>query len=185
MKLSILIPTLEKRKLQFEQLRSYLKKQILELDAIEDVEILFMRDNGEQTIGEKRNTLLSTAKGKYSCFIDDDDWVCGDYVNLLLKGIEADPDCISLIGIITTNSKNPKRFIHSNIYRDYEVRNGEYVRPPNHLNCIKSSIAKQFEFPEMNFGEDTDWAMQICKAGVLKKEHKVFKPIYFYNYIPK
>ena len=58
-----------------------------------------------------------------------------------------------------------------------------YERYPNHLNCIKSSIAKQFKFPEINFGEDTLWADKVFKSGLIKTEHFIDKVIYHYKYI--
>ena len=51
------------------------------------------------------------------------------------------------------------------------------------IDAAKSEIAKQFKFPIKNFGEDTDWAMQICKSGLLKKEVEVNKIIYYYQFI--
>jgi len=62
----------------------------------------------------------------------------------------------------------------------YEVR---YERFPNHLNCIKSSIAKQFIFPEKNHGEDTDWATQVHRSGLIQTEHYIKEVIYYYDYI--
>ena len=60
-----------------------------------------------------------------------------------------------------------------------------YERYPNHLNCIKASIAKQFKFPEKNHGEDTDWATQIHKSGLLKSEYQIDDVIYYYDWRSK
>jgi hypothetical protein len=53
------------------------------------------------------------------------------------------------------------------------------------LNCIKASIAKQFKFPEINHGEDTQWATQIKESGLLKKEVYIDKILYHYQYVTK
>lgn len=178
--LSILIPTLDSR-ISFRQaLLEQLATQAIE----KPVEILL--DNSNSTIGEKRNNLLQAASGKYVAFIDDDDVIADDYISLIVGGLEADTDlydCCSLDGIITTNGKYPKRFTHSIQYNSYYEKDGILYRPPNHLNTIRASIAKQFKFPEINFGEDTDWAMQICKSGLLKKEYYVDHTLYYYKYI--
>ena len=180
MKLSILICTLEQRKQYFDRLIRQLQPQ-----KTNDVEILFLRDNRQASIGTKRNLLLQSAQGDYTAFIDDDDRVSTRYVNLLLEGIEQGVDCCSLIGEITFNGRRPQKFIHSIEYKEYFERGKVYYRPPNHLNCIKAEISKQFVFPEINMYEDTNWAMQICDAGVLKTEHKIEETLYFYDWIKK
>jgi glycosyltransferase involved in cell wall biosynthesis len=148
-----------------------------------DVEILFQIDNGEITIGQKRNDLLSRARGEYLCFIDDDDRISSNYISLVLESIETKPDCCSLIGLITTDGGNAKNFIHSIKYNNWYEENNIYYRPPNHLNCIKSQIAKQFKFPCISNGEDKDWSMQIAQSGLLKKEYEIKETIYFYDYL--
>jgi glycosyltransferase involved in cell wall biosynthesis len=149
----------------------------------EHVEVLTHEDNGELDIGAKRNILLNRASGDYLCFIDDDDRISVDYVDQILNGIKENPDCCSLVGEITFNGKDPKMFVHSIDYNEYFEKNGVYYRPPNHLNAIRSDIAKKFVFPSLNHGEDTDWALQIRDANVLKKESKIQKTIYYYDYI--
>lgn len=175
-KLSILICHLPNRAKIFQRLMRILNPQLS--TKVE----LCVHDQVSITIGEKRNNLLQEAKGEYVAFIDDDDWVSNDYVSLLMEGINKGVDCCSLIGEITFDGKNPKKFIHSRFYSHYFEDGNVYYRPPNHLNCIKSSIAKQFSFTNKNHGEDTDWAMQICRAKVLKTEHKIEKTIYHYDF---
>lgn len=149
-------------------------------------EVLVELDNKEHSIGWKRNRLIERASGHYVAFIDDDDRISDTYFKNIFEGIERGKDCCSLTGIITEDGNNPLVFQHSIKYREYKT-NPEgmpvrYERYPNHLNCIKSSIAKQFRFPEINHGEDTDFATQIFKAEVLKTEHWIEDVIYYYDY---
>ena len=183
--LSVLICTIRERKVFFDRLYSKLKNQINKfcLNGIVDIE--YICDNRELKIGAKRNMLVQKAKGKYVCFIDDDDDISDDYLKLLVEACKNDKDCVSLTGQITTNGTNPKRFIHSVMYKEYKEVNNIYFRPPNHLNCIRHSIAKKFTFEAKNFGEDTDWAMEICKSGIIKTETYIDKIIYFYNFVTK
>lgn len=185
-KLSILIPTLKERYNSFANLYSNLHKQVSLLPISEYVEILHISDNREISIGEKRNKLLSMAKGEFSVFIDDDDRVSNLYINNIVNSIinNKDIDCVGFKGIITFDGKNPKEFIHSLKYREYSQNDATYFRPPNHLNPIKSTISKAFKFKEINFGEDTDWAMAICNSGLLKNEYMIESDImYYYDYI--
>lgn len=186
MKLSILIPTITKRSELFKGLFAELNLQITDLGATNEVEILW--DNSDvKTIGEKRNSLLARASGKYTAFIDDDDEVYEYYLSELLMGIASGPDCISLHGIMTTNGANPEHFEHSIKYKEYRTTDNKikYERYPNHLNCIRASIAKQFPFPSINHGEDTAFATQVFKSGLLKQEYYLDKVLYHYRYITK
>lgn len=179
MKLSILIPTLTDRTESFNKVYHQLNTQ-----ATDEVEIVALADSGELTIGAKRNLLLERAKGEYLAYVDDDDEVSSDYIETLLKAIESKPDCVSLRGVITWKGQNPELFEHSIKYEAYNTTDNpiKYERFPNHLNCIKSSIAKQFKFPETSFGEDTDFAVQLKDSGLLKKEIFVDKVLYHYLY---
>ncbi len=181
---SILICTLQEREQSFQRLYQKLKKQIQEEGLDDKVEILFFLDNREKSIGTKRNALLRQSKGLYINFIDDDDDVHDHYVKMIHEKLKYRPDCVSLTGIITFNKENPKIFIHSIQYQTYFQKNGIYYRPPNHLNPIKRAIGSQFFFPNQSYSEDTDWAMQIAKSGLLKTEEIITEPYYFYLYVP-
>lgn len=183
-KLSLLIPTTEDRKPFLKRLLDVLAPQVADYNPI--VEVLVNDDPKPVSIGTKRNELLQRAQGKYVAFCDDDDRVSENYVQLLMEGIKKDVDCCSLKGIITEDGQNPLLFEHSIKYREYRTndQNKEvrYERYPNHLNCIRSSIAKLFRFPETNHGEDTDFATQIYKSGIIKTEHYIDQVIYYYEY---
>lgn len=182
-KLSILIPTITSR---VESLRNLIDK--LDIQRNEDVQILIEADAGEISIGEKRNVLLSKAAGDYVCFFDDDDLPGSNYIKNILDGIERNVDCISLRGVITWDGDRPEIFEHSIRYDAYKTNDTgfpKYERYPNHLNAIRAGIAKQFKFPEINHGEDTDWATQIKNSGLIKTEHYVDEVTYHYQYKTK
>jgi glycosyltransferase involved in cell wall biosynthesis len=177
LKLSILIPIKQTYLSIYERLKDQLEKQI-----VDDVEVLELVNDGSKSIGYYRNELLNSALGKYVCFIDADDIIADDYISQVMEGINKNVDCCSLIGIITIDGNNPTLFEHSIKYEAYQLTN-KYERYPNHLNVIRRSIAIQFEFKDISFGEDTDWATQIKNSGLIKTEHYINKPIYFYEYI--
>ena len=68
-KLSVLVPTITTRAEVAERLFRSLEQRI----GSYPVELLMLRDNRWQNIGEKRNQLLRAATGEYITFLDDDD----------------------------------------------------------------------------------------------------------------
>lgn len=184
MKLSILIPSLKSRA---DKLNS-LKQRLYKLTP-KDTEILFNIDNGEKTIGQKRNELLQAARGEYVAFIDDDDNITDDYFPMIFKGIAQGVDCCELRGMLYENGVKKKPFHHSIKYKAYAENEEFYERYPNHLNCIRADIAKQFKFisegAQAMHGEDTDWATQIHNSGLLKTEYTIDVIIYEYLYQDK
>lgn len=179
---SILICTLDERENTFNLLHTNLLQQITSANLSDKVEVLFFKDNRIHSVGYKRNELIKRSKGKYISFIDDDDLVSPHYVETIYEKLLKDPDCVSLIGTITTQGHHPQTFIHSIDFKEKSYNDGVWKSPPNHLNPIRSSIASQFLFPEKNFAEDWDWQTKIAQSNLLTKEEKVDKPYYFYRY---
>lgn len=183
--LSVLVCSLHSRSHFLTRLKNELIKQMNQYNLHEEVEILVNTDDGELSIGEKRNILVEDASGKYVCFIDDDDLVSPFYLKTVIAGCRTDVDCVGLVGQMTIDGIRPKTFIHSARFKTYFEQNKIYYRPPNHLNAIKKEIAQQFKFPEKNFGEDTDWALELAKSNLIKTEHPVNVVIYYYLFRSK
>lgn len=181
--LSILVLTIDTRVDLFNKLYAELCKQVSTMNMQEDIELLVNYDN-ENSIGTKRNDLLNAATGEYICYIDDDDEISATYIQDIISALDSKPDCVSLLGVITWDGRNAEMFEHSIRYSAYATTTKiiKYERFPNHLNTIKSSIAKQFSFQEIDFGEDKDWATKIYNSGLLKKEVRINKVLYFYKY---
>ena len=186
MKLSILILTIPNRKRMFDKLISELNNQFTDEKFVpfEDYEILIQSDT-DKTIGEKRNELLERARGEYIAFIDDDDMIGEDYIKCFVEGYEYKPDCYSLRGLMTWDGINPELFEHSIKYTAWATTGNtiKYERFPNHLNFIKSSIAKQVKFPHLWSAEDRDWSHELNRRQLLKKEYFIDRIIYKYQYI--
>jgi glycosyltransferase involved in cell wall biosynthesis len=171
--LSILTVTLESRSAVFQNLIRALNAQ-----SDKTVEMLANLDNGEKSIGAKRNELLKAAKGDYVVFVDDDDMVSPYYVSSILGAIKSGPDCCGLEGIITTKTFGPRKFIHSLKYTDWYEENEVYYRCPNHLNPIKREIALEVGFPDLSFQEDKDFSLRL--KGKLQTEVYINQPLYYY-----
>jgi len=89
-KLSILIPTISRRRDEAERLFANLEERI----GLHPVELLMLRDNCWQNIGEKRNQLIRAATGDYIAFLDDDDEFLQGYFEQVLPAIDAGADVI-------------------------------------------------------------------------------------------
>ena len=177
-RLSALIPSLSSRSHLLAELRKELNGQI---GLKSEIEVIASTDDGTKTVGQKRNELIQSASGEYVVFIDDDDQISDNYVHEIMKALESNPDCIGLLGYMTTNGGRPKAFKLSK-----ELEYGEdayyYYRPTNHLCPVKREIALQIKYPEKNLGEDYDYAMRLKASGLLKKEIFIDKQIYHYRF---
>jgi hypothetical protein len=178
--LSVLICSLHERKEYLLRLIGVLRPQLNE-----ETEVKLCIDGRQATTGDKRNDLLESATGKYVVFIDDDDLVSDDYVESILQAAKQDADAIVFKGWMTTNSKNKKAFSLSKDHPYTTTKDGVYLRYPNHIVPIRSSIAKQFKFPGKVFGEDYVWATLIHNSRLIKTETKIDKDLYYYLYNSK
>jgi len=183
MNLSVLIPTLENRRDKFHYISERLASQVRAESAENMVEVLSERDNGEQSLGEKRNALIRRARGRFVVFVDDDDDVNDDYISKICEAIRRhkDIDCIGIKGIITFRGRHPREFFHSVNYQDYFSCRHSYFRPPNHLNPILRAIVLRFPFRAVSYSEDVEWALRVQRTGVLRREEFIDTPLYFYK----
>ena len=84
--LTIAIPTIERRLNVFNQLYNELKKQSEPYG--DEIEILYLCDNMEMPLGEKRQKLNEMSKGKYVVQWDDDDWIVEGGIDLIMDAIK-------------------------------------------------------------------------------------------------
>lgn len=177
-KLSILIPTVVGRESLFNELLSELKSQAGNRN---DVEILYLRDNKEISIGSKRQKMVESASGEYIVFVDDDDMVVADYVDQILANTGS--DAIGFQIECTFDGKNKCLASASRRYKDWgENRDGfRYVRSIYHKTPVRRELALKAGFKDMRFGEDYDYSMRIMP--LIKSEAYINKVMYYYRYI--
>lgn len=181
--ISILIVSLKERHSLLSNLLQTLKQQKTNLR----VELLLHVDNRENSVGQKRNDLVKKAKGKYCCFIDDDDeispWYLEEIENALCSDVEI--DCVSMLGMLYEKGIPTKPFVHSINFDTYFSDEEGYYRPPNHLNTILTGFVKRIGFIDAYKLEDTHFALRLSNAKLLKKEAKVNRLLYHYFYTKK
>lgn len=158
-------------------------KHLIEKYIGKQVEIIVCTDNKELKVGAKRNLLLREAVGQYITFIDDDDSVTEQYIEHLLDKINLSPDCI-VFNAFRYHNGQPDRDVSYGIEhrKDYNTPK-TYFRLPNHLMCVKKSIAMQVRFKEINFGEDSDYAKRLLP--LLKTQERINLILYTYYFDDK
>jgi glycosyltransferase involved in cell wall biosynthesis len=177
--LSVLVPTIPTR------LTDHFPRIIQELErqAVgKSVEILGFYDNCKRSVGEKRNALLQWAQGTFIAFVDDDDRIAPDYLNVVLGAVRdhLDADVICFKSECRIDDGPPKLCKYSLSYKSYSDTPTLWTGPPAHTMVWKAKVAKQSVFPEKNFSEDSDWVRGAVQ--VAKKEHQIDRVLYFYDF---
>lgn len=158
-KLSILILSLPSRLDRLSLLLKTLQNQTIK----KPVQILTLGDNKSMSVGEKRNMAMSLAKGRYMCFIDDDDMVSNDYVDSILEAIELSPEVITFNVMKFSGGKEEKtcKFYYQNgNYSRISPDRSHYKMMPNHLCVWRKDVIIE-EFPHKTVNEDHVWAMAM------------------------
>ena len=179
---SVLICSLPSRSELLARLLDKLKPQY---EKHNDVEVLVAFDNGEDTIGTKRNYLVSQSSGEYIAFVDDDDLVSDNYLDLIMEAIETNPDVVGIDLSYYENGSFKGTAFHTIKYDSPSHENDPdypwlmtYHRPPNHVNPVKRELAVQVPFPEVNRGEDFKYSKDLRQF--LDTEVYIQEPIYIY-----
>lgn len=178
--LSILIPSIPSR---FKKAND-LYQSMLEKSNGKEIEIIMLTDNKIMTIGEKQNHLKSISKGKYFCFIHDDDELVD--IDDIYEATFSDVDVITF-NAICQNSDGSTYIVTQRLGNEIEhnTENGKYLdckRPP-FPNCIWHNKFKKFNFPSISYSEDWEWVKQCLKKA--KTEHFIDKVLFKYNFSPE
>ena len=143
-KLSILIPTITRRADVAERLFRSLENRIGDLP----VELLMLRDNRWQNIGEKRNQLLRAATGEYIAFLDDDDLLLEGYFELVLQNVDHGADVITYDQWAVVDGMEGR--INCRLGQEIEPfrPGGVTKRPPWFWCAWKRDLAAAYRVPE-------------------------------------
>jgi len=182
MLLTILIPTITGREHLLSALIDKLSMQIIECEATSSVEVAYLPDNKEMTIGAKRQELLNGCKSEYFVMIDDDDTVSDSYIEDVILALEGRPDCVTYLEAVRTGNKEAIAS-HRAIYAgwDNNKHGYAYVRTPYYKDVIKTEIAKQVGFNDIRYGEDHDFSERLKQSGLIKTEVHLPQIMYIYN----
>lgn len=184
MKLSILVPSVDTRRQTFLPImlnRLYGQLDLLPEEQRKEVEIMFLVDNKTINLGKKRNQMAELARGEYISYVDDDDRITDDYISSILEATKEGKDCIVFQAEVSAfGSIRPCLYSVDNHKEESNAR--FFLRKPNHICAVKRDIVLRVKFPELMWGEDTDYANRL--HPLLKTETKINRVLYYYDYNP-
>lgn len=170
--LSILIPTIPSRSVEFIKLTSNVTHQVMTMrmthptlgtvQLISDSADEYL--NGGPSIGKKRQSLIQKATGKYLCFLDDDESISPMYVESLVRLCHHDKDVVTFRSFVKTD------FYWGLVDMSLENEINEETGPDRIIKrtpwpcCpVRSRFAQKYSFPDTNYSEDWEWMEKVLK----------------------
>jgi hypothetical protein len=179
------ILTIIQRKDKLLRLINTLNDQTL-ISIADRIEVIIVSDDKTRTVGDKRNEVLEKANGKYVCFIDDDDLISSNYIPKIFNKLDKEIyDGIGFWGLYYVSEKPTMLFNHANINNGHFKKDGKQYRPLNHLNPVRTEIAKAIGFPDKNYAEDADYCDRLLKSGLVQSEYNFDEVMYHYLWSPQ
>lgn len=119
--------------------------------------------DGGLSIGGKRQALLDRATGSYVCYLDSDEEISPNYVEVLIRLCQHNADCCTFKNLTKTESfwivvNMSIHFPNDQVNPLMEVRRNCW-----HVCPIKTSFAKLYRFEDSNYGEDETWVNNVRK----------------------
>lgn len=169
--LSILIPVIPARYSEFMKLLNNLQRQVTYMHqthyTLGLIEILFDDSpaflDGGMSIGAKRNVLRKRAEGKYSVFIDSDDYVAPNYVETLVRLCQQDKDVVTYRCLFKNDSYwSILNMTLDNVYNEETSPERIIQRGVWHVCPIKTEHTMRANFnDDLNHGEDVSFIEKV------------------------
>lgn len=124
--------------------------------------------DGGLSIGKKREALVQRATGYYLCFLDSDEDIAGNYLQVLVKLAETRADVLTFRSL--ANLDNYWCLVDMSLnHKVNEETSDDKIcnRMPWHVCAVKSHLAKVHSFEDTNYGEDWNWFEKVltgCKT---------------------
>lgn len=168
--ISILTPTIPKRHKKFCKLYAEINRQITYMNTYHPSLGMIEREfcygptflDGGLSIGKKREHLVGNARGKYLCFLDDDEYISPNYIETLVRLCIQDKDVCTFRSI--SKLDNYWAIVNMSLdNKENEQLTPDKIvnRPAWHVCPVKSEYAKLYPFEDINYGEDWDWFSKV------------------------
>ena len=148
--------------------------------------VCWMTDDGDGSIGVKRQRMIDSSIGEYIAFVDDDDMIAPYYISRILQCLASKPDVVGITMHVKIDGRdwNPSPiFRHSLDFRfNYHWQGQD--RTPHHLCPLMREVALKSRFSDKMWGEDYDFAMGLL-PHLKTQEWSGDEPLYFYEYLSK
>jgi hypothetical protein len=114
--------------------------------------------------------------------------ISAEYFDDIMNSIIENGDKIDVIGfdgLYYVDEKPVMVFKHSSKFNDYRTLENDIIvqyRKCNHLNPVKTKIARQVRYNEISYGEDSDYSTRLYQSELLKSETYIGKILYHYLY---
>ena len=125
-----------------------------------------------KNISITRNKAVSKAKGQYVFFIDDDEYVCQNWISMFLRTIEQYQADGVFGKVVSEFSENCAAWLKGcYIFNKPSIETGSETKFTSTANCvIKRSILEKYELPfdpkyGLTGGEDTKLFYMLRKSG--------------------
>jgi glycosyltransferase involved in cell wall biosynthesis len=159
-------------------------KKVLEKYPQRKSQVKFIHHTENKGIGATRNSAFKASSGKYILYIDSDDYIEKEMVELLYDKIQTDMAEIAVCDFFVEQAKGSK-IIVDNIYESKEKNLQCVIEAKNSLSSLVNKLitAELFSRCKMipdglNYGEDRLLMMQLYFYA--KKIVKVNRPLYHY-----
>lgn len=144
------------------------------------IEIIMVTDNKKIMLGQKRNSMVDIAQGRYVQFIDDDDRITTTMFREVLDATTFDCDVITFLVSVSMNGEDPKICRYSKDYAADRNTDIGYERLPNHICAVKRELATKVSFPNLLYGEDSSYSKLL--KPYLRTEYAIPKVLYHYDF---
>lgn len=145
------------------------------------VKVLHKENGG---LSDARNAGLNIATGEYVAFVDSDDWVASDYLEVLFRTITREKADICECEVVRTNGRNeiPKYSEIINVYSQQDALELLIQEKVFHQyvwnKLYRRSVLAGISFPKGKINEDEFWTYQVFgKADLVVS---INQPLYYY-----
>lgn len=157
-------------------------------------QIVVIHHDTNKGVSYARNTGIYAAKGKYTLFVDSDDWIDSLYCNTFDRYISENPDSFLICGYVNHDEKYNGRtdIIGWNDIGEYKVSNIktelEVIYRSNLLQQLWNKLFiteiiqnNKLKFDEsISIGEDFRFILKYIRVSKINKVVLINKPLYHY-----